>query len=114
MLETYEVETCSINSKNIPKGTIVVKEITSVDKTLIKNIFVRGLLTSIINKFPKDRKEIIIQFDNSSPHIKDDDVDWRESVEEIGIKLKIKHHTYNSPDLNVLDLGYFNDVHYLE
>ena len=66
---------CSRNSKNRPKGTIVMKEITSVDKTLIRNILIRELLPAIVQKFPKDTKEINIQLDNASPHIKDDDVD---------------------------------------
>ena len=45
---------CSRNIKNRPKGTIVMKEITSVDKTLIKNILIRELLPEIVEKLPKD------------------------------------------------------------
>ena len=40
-----------------------------------------------------------------TPHINDDDVYWREYLKYSGVKMKIKHHTDNSPDLNVLDLG---------
>ena len=80
---------CSRNSKNRPKGTIVMKEITSVDKTLIRNILIRELLPAIVQKFPKDTKEINIQLDNASPHIKDDDVDWRQAVDKCGVKVKI-------------------------
>ena len=65
-----KVVPCSSNRKNRKKGTMVMKEITSVDKTLINNIFIRELLPSIVEKFPKDRKEINIQLDNASPHIK--------------------------------------------
>ena len=107
-----EVSPFSRNIKNRTKGTMVVKEITSVDKTLIKNILIRELLPAIVEKFPKDCKEINIQLDNSSPHIKDDDVYWRSSVEKSRIKVKIKHHPSNSPDTNVLDIGYFNAIQY--
>ena len=48
--------------------------------------------------------------DNASPHIKDDNVDWRQEVDKSGIKVKIKHHPDNSPDLNVLDLVYFTEI----
>ena len=85
-----------------------MNEITSVDKTLIRNIFIRELLPAIVQKFPKDTKEINIQLDNASPHIKDDDVDWSQEVDKCGVKVKIRNQPANSPDLNVLDLGYFN------
>ena len=68
------------------------------------------LLPAIVQKFPKDTKEINIQLDNASPHIKDDDVDWRQAVDKCGIKVKIRNQPENSPDLNVLDLGYFNAI----
>ena len=68
-----------------------MKEITSVDKTLIRNILIRELLPEIVQKFPKDTKEINIQLENASPHIKDDDVDWRQAVDKCGIKVKIKN-----------------------
>ena len=63
---------------------MVVKEITSVDKNLIKNILISELLHYIIRNLPNDFKEIIIQLDNAYPHINDYDVDWR----EIGLKLR--------------------------
>ena len=91
-----------------------MKEITSVDKTLVKNILIRELLPAILQKFPKDTKEINIQLDNASPHIKDDDVDWRQAVDKCGVKVKIRNQPENSPDLNVLDLGYFNAIQSLQ
>ena len=68
------------------------------------------MLPSIVQKFPKYCKEINIQLDNASPHIKDYYVYWRQAVDKCGIKVKIKNHPENSPDLNVLDLGYFNSI----
>ena len=49
-----KVSPCSRNRKNRTKGTMVMKEITSVDKTLIKNILIREFLPAIVEKFPKD------------------------------------------------------------
>ena len=72
------------------------------------------MFPSNVEKFPKDCKEINIQLDNASPHIKDDDVDCRQEVDKSGIKLKIKHHPYSSPELNVLDLGYFTAIQSLK
>ena len=63
---------------------MVTKEITSVDKTLIKNILIKEFLPSIQKNFPWDCKEFIIQMYNASPHINDDDVYWRVSVKESG------------------------------
>ena len=59
-------------------------------------------------------KEINIQLDNASPHIKDDVVDWRQAVDKCGIMVKIRNQPENSPDLNVLDLGYFNEIQSLQ
>ena len=109
-----EVVPCTRNSKNRPKGTMVTKEITSVNKEIIKGILIDKLIPAIVEKYPRDCDEVIVQMDNASPHITNEDKDWEAAVKVSGIKIRIKHQPPNSPDLNVLDLGYFNSIQSLQ
>lgn len=57
---------------------------------------------------------IDIQQDNVRAHIIDGGSEWRETVGRSGMKVKLIHLPPNSPDLNVLDIGYFNSIQALQ
>ena len=52
-------------------------------------------------------KPLIIQQDNARPHVKSDDVLMMKALNNCGWNMVIKNQPPNSPDFNVLDLGFF-------
>ena len=49
-----------------------------------------------------------------SDRIDNEDKYWIVSVRNSGLNIKITKQPYNSPDLNFLDLGYFNSIQSLQ
>ena len=53
--------------------------------------------------------------DNAGSHrIDNEDKDWIVAVRNSVLNIKIKNQPSNSPDLNVIDLGYFNSIQSLQ
>ncbi|KAH9155440.1 hypothetical protein AeRB84_002581 [Aphanomyces euteiches] len=100
------------SSKNRPKGTIVVAPL-SVDALVYKAIILEKVAPAILAKFPrsyKDKKEFIQQ-DNASPHR----CITTELLRSSGFTtIDVANQPPNSPDFNVLDLGYFNSIQSLQ
>ena len=59
-------------------------------------------------------KTFRIQQDNAPVHIGNEDEEFRLAVEAAGIDIKLYEQPPNSPDLNVLDLGYFRALQSLQ
>ena len=55
-----------------------------------------------------------IQQDNAKPHINPGDEEFVNAAEELGLNVKLVCYPANSPDLNVLDLGYFHEIQSLK
>ena len=53
---------------------------------------------------------IRLQQDGAKSHILEDDVEFKEAVEEIGLNLTVFMQSPNSPDTNILDLGFFRAI----
>jgi hypothetical protein len=53
---------------------------------------------------------IYIQQDNARPHILPDDEEFEKAVLKTGLDIKLMQQPANSPDLNVLDLGFFSSI----
>ena len=56
----------------------------------------------------------MIQQDNARPHLQPNDLEFTEAAKNLGIDVRIDLQPPNSPDLNVLDLGYFNSIQSLQ
>ncbi|XP_057803388.1 uncharacterized protein LOC131018692 [Salvia miltiorrhiza] len=121
------------SSKNREAGTLEQKPIQSITKQVLKDCFIKkgrastraaaGLTTSaqaaaasrwaegeaaIKAKWPSfASKTIFIQQDNARPHIKNDDIEFRECASADGFNINIVHQPPNSPDTNINDLGWF-------
>ena len=50
---------------------------------------------------------IWLQQDGAKSHILEDDVEFKEAVDEIGLNLTMFTQSPNSPDTNILNLGFF-------
>ncbi|XP_074290579.1 uncharacterized protein LOC141617297 [Silene latifolia] len=59
-------------------------------------------------------KEISIQQDNAKPHINGNDKDFLEAAASDGFNIKLTQQPANSPDLNILDLGFFRSIQSLQ
>ena len=57
---------------------------------------------------------IIIQLDSSSDHNIENDGDVNRSIFDSDLPIKFKNQSTQSPDFNVLDLGYFNSIQGLQ
>ena len=96
-------------SKNRPKGTLVWENKT-VTKVVYRDLLINKLIPAILDKWPRgDRmsRTIYIQQDGAKKHIREDDEEFNNALTEQDINTKLYTQTLNSPDVNLLDLGFF-------
>ncbi|CAL5044632.1 unnamed protein product [Urochloa decumbens] len=96
-------------SPNRPRGTPITKPITSVTRDVIRRYMIDKLLPDIKAKWPAEgRHETIwIQQDNCRSHIPVDDPEFCAAAQSDGWDIRLMCQPANSPDTNVLDLGFF-------
>ncbi|XP_042026773.1 uncharacterized protein LOC121773917 [Salvia splendens] len=96
------MEPAKRKSKNIPRGTLEIKPIQSLNKEVMRACLIQNIIPTIKEKWPENMsKEIFIQQDNDKPHIHHNDADFLCQQPQ-------------SPDCNVLDLGYFRAIQSLQ
>ena len=96
-------------SKNRPKGMLVWKN-KMVTKVVYRDLLINKLIPAILDKWPRrDRmsRTIYIQQDGAKNHIREDDKEFNNALMEQEINAKLYTQTLNSPDVNLLDLGFF-------
>jgi hypothetical protein len=102
-------------SDNRPKGTLELKSI-KVNRDIMRQFLIEKVLPAIVEAWPTEDvgQTILIQQDNATPHILPSDREFKEVVAEIAVKtglvMKLIQQPSNSPDLNVLDLGFFRSL----
>jgi hypothetical protein len=101
-------------SENRPRGTLETKSI-KVTREVMREFFIEKVLPAIKLVWPEDDggEIIFIQQDNAKPHILPNDLAFAEAAANIGLVIKLIQQPPNSPDLNVLDLGFFRSLHSL-
>lgn len=74
------------------------------------------ILPAIREKFPVTSKPypVLIQQDNAKPHAYCHDPDLLKEFSKDGWNIELTNQPPNSPDLNVLDLGFFNSIQALQ
>ncbi|XP_058191991.1 uncharacterized protein LOC131309348 [Rhododendron vialii] len=104
------------NSKNRVAGTLETKAIVSVTKDVICSCLIEQVLPAIRSKWPSSgaTDPIYIQQDNAEPHISPLDADFVEAASKDGFNICLTFQPTNSPDMNVLDLGYFRAIRSLQ
>ncbi|KAK9683873.1 hypothetical protein RND81_10G171000 [Saponaria officinalis] len=111
---TFE-EPAKRNSKNRAVGTMVTKAVESVNRDVMKEYFINKLIPALKTKWPQSAsKNIIIQQDNAKPHVKSNDPDFVAVATSDGFNIQLQQQPPNSPDLNVLDLGFFRSIQSLQ
>ena len=90
-------------------GTLVTKDMTSVKKDTIRQFLIEKVLPAIKEKWPTEERglPIFIQQDNARTHIDVNDPAFVQAAQADGWDIRLTCQPPNSPDLNVLDLGFF-------
>ncbi len=112
---TYQ-ESAKRNSKNRPKGTLETKAVTCVTKDVVREMIIDKVLPAVRSKWPLRGRgdSVIIQQDNAKPHCTVDDELLVQEMRRDGWDISFRCQPPNSPDMNVLDLGYFNSIQSLQ
>lgn len=107
----YE-EPAKRHSKNRPAGTMVTKVIETIDAAQHRRMMLEHVLPAIMNSWPNQRKDtpIYVQQDNAKPHSYTLDKELQNAALICNWDIRIKRQPSNSPDFNVLDLGFFNSI----
>ena len=96
-------------SKNRPRGTLVWKN-KAVTKQVYHELLISKLLPAIVEKWPQmDQllRKIWIQQNGAKRHISADDDEFKEALNAQEINAELYTQAANSPDVNLLDLGFF-------
>ena len=107
-----KTEPAKRNSKNRPKGTLVTKCL-EVTKTEYADAIKNKLIPAIYQRWPLGEKNVEIQQDNATPHGINIEAICQSACKD-GWTFKLKNQPPNSPDFNVLDLGFFNSIQSLQ
>ncbi|XP_050207555.1 uncharacterized protein LOC126656972 [Mercurialis annua] len=103
------------NSKNRIAGTLETKAIKNVTKDVIRKYLIEKILPSIREKWPENSSKIIyIQIDNAKPHISVNDDEFLRAGRKDGFDIRLSFQPSNSPDLSILDLGFFRAIQILQ
>lgn len=82
----------------------------------IKAFLIEKIILVIHEKWPiEDRvKTIFIQQDNARTHVGCGDKEFHEAREKTGFDIRLMCQPSNSPDINILDLGFFSAIQSLQ
>lgn len=113
-----EWEQARRSSVNRPRGTWELKPV-SITRDVYRKYMIEKVLPAIYEKFPRDRSRqqvIYIQQDNPNSHFKPDDIEWVQASTERHpiMKVVMRNQPPNSPDTNILDLGFFRAIQSLQ
>ncbi|XP_021725627.1 uncharacterized protein LOC110692853 [Chenopodium quinoa] len=92
-------------------GTLETKPIKNITQSVIRKLFIEQLLPSIKANWPIDACGTIwVQQDNATPHLQLHDIKFKNAANTDGFNIHLIAQPPNSPDFNVLDLGFFNAI----
>ena len=77
-------------------------------------MLVKNVIPAIKQKWPAISKRCIIQQDNAKPNITVEDSVIVQAMNQNRIRMELLNQPPNSPEFNVLDLGFFNSIQALQ
>ena len=92
-------------SKKRAKGTPVWKN-QLINWDVYREYLIQKLLPVVKEKWPRNNARIRLQQDGAKSHILEDDAEFKEAVQQIGLNLTVFTQAPNSSDTNILDLGF--------
>ena len=96
------------SSQKCAKGMPVWK-----NQWITRDVYCEYLIQKLLpvkERWPVNNGRIRLQQDGAKSHILEDDVEFKEVVDEIGLNLTVYTQSPNSPDTNILDLGFFRAI----
>ena len=102
-------EAAKWSSKKRAKGTPVWKN-QCITRDVYCEYLIEKFLPAVKEKWPTCNRRIRLQQDGAKSHILEDNVEFKEVVAEIGLNLTVFTQSPNSPDTNILDLGFFRAI----
>jgi hypothetical protein len=104
------------SSINRVAGTMETKAITSVKRDVVRSFLIDKVLPAIRDKWPREDlgSTIYIQQDNARTHVNNNDPAFIEAASKDGFDIRLMCQPANSPDLNILDLGFFAAIQALQ
>ena len=81
-----------------------------ITRDVYREYLIQKFLPAVKEKWPMRNGRIRLQQDGAKSHILEDDVEFKEVVDEIGLNLTMFTQSPNSPDTNILDLGFFRAI----
>ncbi|XBJ06018.1 hypothetical protein VPH35_024697 [Triticum aestivum] len=105
---TYQ-EAAKRKSKNRDAGTMVTKVLPAVTQNVVREYMINFLIPAIRARWPPAERgmPIYVQQDNAKTHIPLDDPEFVAAAQAEGWDIRLTCQPPNSPDLNILDLGFF-------
>ena len=94
------------SSKKRAKGT-PVWENQCISLDVYREYLIQKFLPAVKEKWPRNNARIRLQQDGAKSHILEDDVEFKEAVQQIGLNLTVLTQAPNLPDTSFLDLGFF-------
>ena len=75
----------------------------------MRSYLIGKVLKAIVRRWPRELRgqTIYIQQDNAPSHVPEDDEEFARAVAHTGLDIRLVNQPANSPDLNILDLGFF-------
>ncbi|CAH9095869.1 unnamed protein product [Cuscuta epithymum] len=106
-----EVVYAQRRSCNREAGTPETKSLQCVTQQVIRSKLINSVLPAIREHWPPNAcKDIWIQQDNARPHVGVNDQEFMEAASLFGFNIRLTCQPAQSPDLNVLDLGFFRAI----
>jgi hypothetical protein len=98
-------------SRNRDRGTLETKSVI-VNREVMRQYMIEKVIPAIEEKWPREDadKPIFIQQDNARTHLRSDDPAFLETVAKTRLDIRLMQQPANSPDMNVLDLDFFNSI----
>ena len=101
------------NSRNRAAGSMETKSV-EVTKEVYKRKMVEEVFPAMKRGWPGPPGEVLVQQDNAPAHRINDDPEMVAAGTADGWNIKLINQPGNSPDTNILDLGFFNSIQALQ
>ena len=104
----YVQEPAKRRSGNRPRGTLITKTV-KVYRDTMRSYMISKVLWAIKTRWPREDagRTIWIQQDNARTHVPVEDEEFARAVAQSGLDIHLINQPPNSPNMNVLDLGFF-------
>ena len=97
------------SSKKRAKGMPVWKN-QCIMRDVYQEYLIQKLLPAIKQRWPTNNGRIRLQQDSAKSHILEEDEEFKEAIDKIRLNLTMYTQLPNSPDTNILDLGFFRAI----